>query len=112
MTYSITAAVVASLGFVALIPAALPAPRDRGDSDLRAPKNDDFSSGYRLMGSGSGSGGPPCPADLDGSGTVDGSDLGVLLSAWGSSSGDTNGDGNTDGEDLGILLSAWGVCAQ
>jgi enterochelin esterase-like enzyme len=54
----------------------------------------------------------PCPepADLDCSGTVDGLDLGALLSAWGAGSGpaDLNGDGHVDGADLSALLAAWG----
>ncbi|MBM4110029.1 MAG: hypothetical protein FJ254_01560 [Phycisphaerae bacterium] len=60
-------------------------------------------------------GAPPCPgscpADLNGSGTVDGADLGLLLSSWGNmAGGDVNGDGITDGADLGALLSGWGPC--
>lgn len=51
-----------------------------------------------------------CTGDLDGSGTVDGLDLGKLLSAWGSVGGDITGDGTTDGNDLGQLLSFWGAC--
>jgi len=47
--------------------------------------------------------------DLNGDGTVDGADLGILLSAWNTSGpGDLNGDGTVDGADLGLLLSAWG----
>ncbi len=49
--------------------------------------------------------------DLNGDGTVDGADLGVLLGHWGLSggvSGDLNGDGTVDGADLGTLLGAWG----
>ncbi len=53
---------------------------------------------------------PQCPADLDDSGAVDGADLGVLLSSWGSSGADLDGSGTVDGADLGILLSAWGAC--
>jgi hypothetical protein len=30
------------------------------------------------------------------------------LGAWGSAGGDINGDGITDGTDLGLLLAAWG----
>jgi hypothetical protein len=42
---------------------------------------------------------------------VDGIDLGVLLSAWGTNGdGDLNGDGSVDGIDLGVMLSAWGAC--
>ena len=54
----------------------------------------------------------PCPADLDGDGTVDGADLAALLALWngGDSAGDINGDGNTDGADLAALLAAWGDC--
>ncbi|HMN97285.1 MAG TPA: M12 family metallo-peptidase [Phycisphaerales bacterium] len=47
-------------------------------------------------------------ADLDGSGIVDGADLGILLGAWGSAGpGDLDGNGVVDGGDLGILLAAW-----
>jgi hypothetical protein len=53
---------------------------------------------------------PQCPADLDGDGLVDGSDLGVLLGAWGSAAADLNDDGVADGKDLGIMLGAWGSC--
>ena len=55
---------------------------------------------------------PPCPADFDGNDVVDGADLGVLLSAWGStgSPADLNDDMLVDGMDLGILLFLWGPC--
>ncbi len=51
------------------------------------------------------------PADLNGDGVVDGGDLGVLLSLWGTAdpTADLSGDGVVDGADLGILLSAWGL---
>jgi hypothetical protein len=43
---------------------------------------------------------------------VNGADLGILLTAWGSTgsgvTGDLNGDGVVDGADLGALISAWG----
>lgn len=51
-----------------------------------------------------------CFADFDGSGDVDGGDLGQLLGAWGTAEHDLNGDGVTDGADLGLLLGAWGPC--
>lgn len=56
--------------------------------------------------------GPTCAADIDNSGAVDGSDLGALLSAWGTAAGnaDVNGDGVVDGADLVALLAAWGPC--
>lgn len=54
---------------------------------------------------------PPCIGDIDASGAVDGADLGVLLSSWGSSGpADLDLSGIVDGADLGTLLSAWGVC--
>jgi hypothetical protein len=49
------------------------------------------------------------PADLNRDGVVDGADLGILLSAWGTvGPGDFNGDGVVDGADLGTLLSFFG----
>jgi chitinase len=56
----------------------------------------------------SGGGDSPQP-DLSGDGKVDGSDLTILLAAWGSgdSSVDLDGDGSVGGGDLTILLAAW-----
>jgi hypothetical protein len=54
---------------------------------------------------------PACPGDLTADGTVDGQDLGLLLSSWnGDGPADLNGDGTVDGVDLGLMLSAWGAC--
>ncbi|MFO0829433.1 MAG: hypothetical protein U0572_14945 [Phycisphaerales bacterium] len=54
---------------------------------------------------------PPCPADLNHSGTVDAADLGILLGAWGGRGpADLDRDGVVGGADLGILLGAWGPC--
>ena len=49
------------------------------------------------------------PADLDGDGFVNASDLGRLLVGWGvgSTIGDVNGDGDTDSADVGLLLGRW-----
>ena len=49
------------------------------------------------------------PEDLNGDGSVDGADLGLLLGAWGPGGGpaDLNGDTIVDGADLGLLLAAW-----
>lgn len=52
----------------------------------------------------------PITPDLNGDGDVNGADLGLLLSSWGTPAADLNGDGTTDGADLGVLLSAWGTC--
>ncbi|MSQ91082.1 MAG: arylsulfotransferase (ASST) [Phycisphaerales bacterium] len=53
-----------------------------------------------------------CPGDIDGSDSVDGSDLASLLSAWGTTGGsaDIDGSGLVDGADLAALLGAWGAC--
>jgi len=56
-----------------------------------------------------------CRGDLNGSCSVDGADLGLLLGAWGCSpcNGcmmDMNFDGAVNGADLGILLGGWGSC--
>ncbi len=54
---------------------------------------------------------PEAPlADLDGDGSVAGSDLGLLLGEWGACAGcaaDLDGDGAVTGSDLGLLLGAW-----
>jgi hypothetical protein len=55
------------------------------------------------------------PADLNGDGTVDGADLGLLLSTWGpcpdcpfaACAADLNGDCTVDGADLGLLVGEW-----
>jgi len=55
----------------------------------------------------------PCPADLNGSGTVDGADLAIILGSWGACGGcpaDINTSGTVDGADLAIVLGAWGAC--
>ena len=54
----------------------------------------------------------PCPADLNDDGNVDGKDLAILISGWGSPEADITGDGTTDGVDLGILLAYWGPCPR
>ena len=55
---------------------------------------------------------PPCPGDIDGDGTVNGLDMGIILGNWDTTtpSTDLNGDGITNGLDLGILLGGWGNC--
>lgn len=48
--------------------------------------------------------------DLNGDGFTNGTDLGMLLAAWGTASAlaDLNDDGIVDADDLGMLLGAWG----
>jgi hypothetical protein len=53
----------------------------------------------------------PCPPDLDADRTVGGSDLTIMLGAWGASgAADLNFSGTVEGADLTILLGAWGSC--
>ncbi len=55
----------------------------------------------------------PCPADLDGNGTVGASDLAMLLGSWGACAGcpaDLDGDGTVGAADLAELLGSWGPC--
>lgn len=49
------------------------------------------------------------PADFDGDGQVNGTDLAMLLGAWGTMNADFDLDGNEmiDGADLAMLLGAW-----
>jgi hypothetical protein len=57
---------------------------------------------------------PPCPADLNLDGVVNGADLGIALASWGSCKGgcaaDLDASGAVNGADLAILLAAWGAC--
>ncbi len=52
-----------------------------------------------------------CPADLNGDGKVDASDLAMLLGDWsGDSAADLDGSGAVGADDLAILLGSWGLC--
>jgi 1,4-alpha-glucan branching enzyme len=54
---------------------------------------------------------PPKPADVNGDGLVNGSDLAIVLGAWGSGNvvADINDDGIVNAADLSALLAAWGT---
>ena len=52
----------------------------------------------------------PCLGDLNHDGTVNATDLGVLLGSWGSELYDLDGNGTVDAADLAVLLGAWGGC--
>jgi hypothetical protein len=55
----------------------------------------------------------PCIGDVNGDGAVNGSDMAMVLGAWGSTAtttADINGDGIVNGADLAQLLGAWGAC--
>ena len=76
-----------------------------------------YTTILKVLGEGTGTVVPPCPADLNLDGVVNGADLGILLGAWGNCpggvsgcTGDVNRDGVVNGADLGILLGAWGNC--
>ncbi len=53
--------------------------------------------------------GPEVGGDLNDDGRVDGADLGILLSLWGTSDSlaDLDGSGSVDGGDLGLILAFW-----
>ncbi|RPG15144.1 MAG: hypothetical protein CBB69_010325 [Phycisphaera sp. TMED9] len=53
--------------------------------------------------------GPAVDGDLNEDGRVDGADLGILLSLWGTSGSvaDLDGSGFVDGADLGLILAFW-----
>ncbi len=55
----------------------------------------------------------PCPADTNGSGTVDVTDLLAVISGWGpciACDADTDGSGAVDVGDLLAVLDGWGTC--
>ena len=51
----------------------------------------------------------PCPADFNGDGGVDGSDVGTFFDVWasGDTAADINQDGGVDGGDVGSFFSRW-----
>jgi hypothetical protein len=57
-----------------------------------------------------------CLGDLDLNQLVDGGDLGILLSQWGTASpgtaGDLDADGYVGGADIGHLMAKWGICGN
>ncbi len=52
---------------------------------------------------------PPCAADFDQSGGVDGDDIGAFFNAWqaGESCGDVDQSGGVDGDDIGAFFTVW-----
>ncbi|MFM1866926.1 MAG: hypothetical protein RL591_334 [Planctomycetota bacterium] len=69
-----------------------------------APIEQDFS-GLPVKGCGA----VGVPGDIDGNGTVDASDLAVVLANWGSTdaASDLNDDGTVDASDLALVLANW-----
>jgi hypothetical protein len=59
----------------------------------------------------------PCPGDVTDGGTIDATDLSIVLAAWGTDGlgefdADADNSGFVDGGDLALVLSAWGPCPQ
>jgi hypothetical protein len=56
--------------------------------------------------------GSPCPADVNGSGSVDIDDLLAVINLWGSFGGpaDVNSSGTVDIDDLLTVINSWGPC--
>lgn len=85
-----------------------------GGPNLAEPRllNLDVIPGDQYVTIAAGGGGNPCPADLDGDGSVGAPDLAALLNAWGTSGGtaDLDGDGSVGAPDLAAVLNAWGTC--
>ncbi|MCZ6543248.1 MAG: FG-GAP-like repeat-containing protein [Planctomycetota bacterium] len=78
-----------------------------GDSSITEAAIDDFRVERILCGN-------PCPADLDGDGSVGILDLLALLAVWGADPGgppDFDGDGTVGILDLLELLANWGPCS-
>ena len=76
-----------------------------------------LAGSHRVANSSSGRTCEPCPADLDGSGSVDFDDLLIVLSEWGDYKdcppfipADIDQDCDVDFDDLLIVLAAWGPC--
>ena len=88
---------------------SLPVDMD-GDGDLDLVFVDELDDSMIIMSNG-GYDPPGLPGDLDGNGSVDGADLGIMLAAWGVCPApcppDLNDNGRVDGADLGLLLIDW-----
>ncbi len=48
-----------------------------------------------------------CPADWDGSGGVDGDDIGAFFTDWQAGNADIDGSGGTDGDDITFFFERW-----
>ena len=93
-------------GSAALAPGSYPATVQVQSSDENLPGRQSFSSTINVTITVEGS---SRPEDINQDGIVDGGDLALLLSQWGTTGeADIDGSGLVDGSDLGMLLSAWG----
>ncbi|MBU6210204.1 MAG: hypothetical protein KGR22_09875 [Planctomycetes bacterium] len=93
-------------GSAALAPGSYPATVQVQSSDENLPGRQTYSSTITITITVEGA---SRPEDINNDGIVDGGDLAVLLSQWGTTGeADIDGSGTVDGSDLGMLLSAWG----
>jgi hypothetical protein len=58
---------------------------------------------------------PPCAADINDDGHVNGEDLAAVIAAWGTDGqgkfgADVNNDGTVNAQDLALVLGGWGAC--
>ena len=76
--------IVSVLGLAVIAPVAADKfnRTSKGDTALKMPDNDDFTS-PPMFAAGGGSSPTPCPADVNHDGFVDGADMATLLGAWG-----------------------------
>jgi hypothetical protein len=87
-------------------PGSYPATVQVQSSDENLPGRQSYSSTINVTITVEGS---SRPEDINQDGIVDGGDLALLLSQWGTTGeADIDGSGLVDGSDLGMLLSAWG----
>ncbi|MBC03169.1 MAG: hypothetical protein CMJ34_07680 [Phycisphaerae bacterium] len=109
-TMKISAASCALVALVAVT--AVMAADGKRKGDRFVPTNDDFRASAQRAAS-QGSSPDCCPGDLNCDGLVDGADLGLMITAWGTNdpSADLTGNGLVDGGDLGLLIGAWGPCS-
>ena len=50
---------------------------------------------------------PRCPADWDGSGGIDGDDIGAFFADWQAGEADIDNSGGTDGDDITVFFEHW-----
>ena len=119
MSNTAAAIIVSVMGLAVMAPVAAEKfnRTSTGETPLKMPANDDYTSAPvpPMFSTAGGSSPTPCPADLNHDGFVAGADLAIMLGAWGPCSssicpGDINLSGVVDGADLALMLGAWGAC--